>query len=1257
MPTPNRPELALLRQKRTPEALERWVAVFAGGSSARAKSYAEVIARFSGKDEPGYAPYVGRYSPNTRAAYAFAITEFFEWLGSKHGRVLPPHEASRKDAEDYTEWLAKRPYSLEAEKLRDGDQRERLAMYEAVRDGATSLASIAERLPSSIKRAHERNGSFDRTWLHRELGQLVLLDVLNRSPTIAELRRTEPLIELKVFTVDVGGKKVPLEDVFSYSTPKPHAASRSTIALRVTALATFWKALISADSTLVKTNIFTEVVERVSRGLSAERRAARQRRPRLSREVVDRMLRAADGPTLVEKRDAALLWFLVLTAARVTETVRLRRDKPPADELQRWPGWFDGRALPPSIEVVRKGGFHHRLPYPPYALKALHAFQSELERHAPPLGSQSDNPNSPLYVPPSSPLWRYKALSIAKDAPLFPPVGLWGHNSAANYEAQNQRLPDYRKPLNRTTVTSILLRIADKAGLSDEEKAAVHPHAFRHFAATAMARQKKPIREIQQILAHASILTTETYIEDETDPGVLSGQTEILDYLSGAGTGPEIPEPPAERIVETYGVTLSESAASELPAEPPRVEPVPDVHKTGEGLVAVRAGEPLHEVFEVQHGVSTGAPTYAYEGEGGADKIHFTRAEPRGGRSSAETLYSKDGKEFVQQDSWLRENYDPWPLSYGLGEHSLLPWFARGSASKNGTVTVEIRTTAGKKVVRVPPLPVFAGEQLYSEVKAPTLWKKVLELRDRWLRTEPTKAFGLDRWWGAFQEIHRGLMKGTGAAFPWVPFDTVATVGSNIRAHDDDYLALWLEKNADRYTTTVRAFEHIERPRGTARDEEEWLTFQEKFASASLVGVSPAEELPDWFMLDDPVRAIYDASSDEFSWFAKWLGAITGQKLTAAREEDRKAQVDFVRTDVETRIEEARELLRSYFESVESLKNAQRAGEKDEAERDRAVIRLLRDRLGALGVPDPSKEKGLPRDIDARIEKLLSIGFPSADVELVDPNVLVSELFDRDTFRLDLSKKTIVHTEQFQKDFADRYDGRDSECVARRAARGMWEHVKRHGIPVARGSARSSEYSLLYSVMLSYMSWIVPCPEVVEKRMARAGLSARDARLKYLTAFRRASSRVLRTTEDVDEAGLVRIAVEEGLDEAGAAEVLESALVQDAMRAEVALPDPPVTEALARSAIESGNVAVSAARPAIVVTRPGARRRVVDVPKAPVTFYSVGSEDEDSELRPNAPPRRYLTPNALRAGLGHIARADRVMPSPLAMMAAMTRRF
>ena len=898
--------------------------------------------------------------------------------------------------------------------------------------------------------------------------------------------------------------------------------------------------------------------------------------------------------------------------------------------------------------------------------------------------------------------------------------------------------PEYRKPITRNGVDVALKRIARKAGFTEEEVALVHGHAFRHFAATAMSRQGKPVREIQHMLGHSSIVTTERYIERESEGQVLSGQNEILDFLAGAAHEPPAPaEPAAARqppvraprpVVETYGVPapserperaeraerpprapaatrpkarrparpateLQLLERSDLPAQSPRVGP-DAVVPTGRGLVAiVDDGPPVPPGSEVRGGISPPSPVHAYAGLKPAppgvlagdrlseqEPIEFSRVNRRSGRSGERKLKNLaaagDKRDLVQQNPFLRENYDPWPINYGIGESSLLPWFARGSASANGEVTVEVRDKSGaKKLVVVPPLPVLARKQMdpsLAPLHAKKLWETVEHMRMRFLRTSPTKAFGLDRWWGAFLKMLEGLERGTQGKFRWVPFEASATLGKDIRAHDEEYLITWLELNAERYTTTIRAFEGIERVRGKSEmDDAEWEAFRATWQDASLVGVSPAEELPDWFIADDPVRDIYDKSRDEWEWFSKWIGAITGQKLTKVRQETLSNEVAFAETERLARIEQARELLKAYYETVELLRTS--GGEAEERESERKTLQFLTAQLADYGVPDPKEmlkagELKKRQKREASIEQLLSKAFPDVGVDAVDPNVLRSQMFDKDALRIDHVKKTISHTDEFRAVFAERHDGRDSECVMRRAARGMWEHVKRHGIPVERGAKRSSEYSLLYSVMLSYMAWIFPAPKEIEARMAEEHRTGKEARLTWLRGVRQTSTGFLRIQKDMDEQALLLLASDNGLDRKSAGEVLEASLVADSLRAEVALPSPEIADALAKSVVKSGQVVVShggavvrrrAGAPQIRKREAEAEREEVDDETEPTAWEQLltvgGPEGED--LIPNAPPPRYMTLGAFAAAVDYIANAERALPSAIRMMAAMTLPF
>jgi site-specific recombinase XerD len=1355
----NRVELAVLRGKTGPEALALWTQAFAGGDEDVARQYLAVIARFVGDgagagDES--ASYMGSYAPGTRRAYAFALTEFFEWLASKYGRVVTPPQVTKKDAEDYVQWLTSRPYSLEGERLRDGDQRERLALYEIVRDlGSADLTSIAGRAPAwliAAHPAHSDRSAIDRTWLHHELGRMVLHDMLVRSPTMKELRQENPHLGVYVFHVMVtmNGKQqeIALPDVFSYSLPVPRAVGRSTVAQRMAALSAFWRALTIGENTgagaLVRYNIFDDIARRVRRGLAADNKAARARRGRLTPQLVERLLRAADGPTLTEKRDAAMLWFLVLTGTRITETMRIRRGIPSGSETNRWPAWFDNRANPPVIELTRKGGFRQRLPYPPYALKALYAFQADLERYAALDGLQNEDPNAPFYLPPTAAAWRYRSL-IESDAPLFPPIRFWGNNSPSNYEEfkPNARpRPDYRRPMTRHGVDVALKRIAKKAGFTDEETALVHGHAFRHFAATAMVKQGKPLREVQHILGHGSVTTTEGYVEAETSHEALSGQNEILDYIAGGAvreppappepTAPREPPPAPRQVIDTYAVPARDRPERPRkpvePAQAPRITPEAVVAQEGRLVEIAPKGVQPPGGVEIRGDVSPPSPIQAYAGHAPpklgpqseeqrlaqqepiqfsivnvrkssdpSDLVNLAGTDPvkkgdavvvtatgRKGQvtsvlrkvrgetaqrvvvrigSRDETLLATELKrDLVQQNPWLRDHYDPWPVNYGIGEGSLLPWFATGSASANGEVKVDLRDG---RTVYVPPLPVLATPQTEARY-APLLWKALDEMRSRWLRASPTKALGLDRWWGTFLTILRQLTTATGGKYRWVPFDANATLGKDIRAHDEEYLVTWLEINAERFTTTVRAFEEVARLRGRAEAApEEWEAFQRAWRDAAVMGASPAEELPDWFVLDDPVHDIYEKDREEWAWFVKWIGAVTGQRVTADRTDTLDSDAQFARSERTARIEQSRGLLQLYYETVSEVRES--TGEEREAQR--ASLKAITEQLAEFGVPDPKKmlkagklQKKQSRD--ASIEQLLAVAFPEADVSEVDPNVLKSRLFDADTFRIDTSKRTISHTPEFRKTFAERYDGRDSECVMRRAARGMWEHVKRHGIPLERGAQRSSEYSLLYSVMLSYAAWIFPCPEEIERRLAKQFADGAEARMVWLKGVRQASQRISRSTEDMDTAALVAVAQEEGLDRKSALEVVEEVLIASTVQAGEAVPAPETTARAAERAVRDGTV-ISAGPGGVVIRRRkpmrGAEKRKVheDDPGfsreeilEELQVYGGSTEDEDLAENP-----RYMTFTAFVTGYEYIANAEQALPSALRMMTAMTLRF
>jgi site-specific recombinase XerD len=66
--------------------------------------------------------------------------------------------------------------------------------------------------------------------------------------------------------------------------------------------------------------------------------------------------------------------------------------------------------------------------------------------------------------------------------------------------------------MDRSYVRQLLRRTAREAGLPPEVWQRMHPHVLRHSAATLLAADGVPIHEIQQLLGHADIRTTQRYI-------------------------------------------------------------------------------------------------------------------------------------------------------------------------------------------------------------------------------------------------------------------------------------------------------------------------------------------------------------------------------------------------------------------------------------------------------------------------------------------------------------------------------------------------------------------------------------------------------------------------------------------------------------------------------------------------------------------------------------------------------------------------
>lgn len=248
-----------------------------------------------------------------------------------------------------------------------------------------------------------------------------------------------------------------------YRDEKGRSLKKSTQSYYIIALRSFLKYLSKRDIKALQ-------AEKVEIGKNPEREVEF-----LEADEVERIIGAANGPSLKELRDRAILELLFSAGLRVSELVGINRGK-----IDLVSGELSVRGKGDKIRVVFISDS---------AKKSLADY----------LDKRTDI-DPALFVRDVEGLKKFSARAAVSDGGQEPASGRESENREKNNDKDNLRLTP-------RSIQRIVKYYAVKAGIVKN----VHPHTFRHSFATDLLINGADIRSVQAMLGHSSITTTQIY--------------------------------------------------------------------------------------------------------------------------------------------------------------------------------------------------------------------------------------------------------------------------------------------------------------------------------------------------------------------------------------------------------------------------------------------------------------------------------------------------------------------------------------------------------------------------------------------------------------------------------------------------------------------------------------------------------------------------------------------------------------------------
>ena len=1063
---------------------------------ARGERYSEALLGFLGSKQ----------NEHTRRSYAFALLEFWDWYWAERKIYPTPDKVRRAEAHAYAQWLTKRKLGLDELRLsQDPERRMDLAIYRDVKQapgvrcsalrrklllagfGVNVTFSTAGRSETLVCLEVEQGdlrgdaavafvdqyGRPPPNGLDLHLACLTERGVLRRTPTVEQIRsesvsvnEDDPSRAQLDYRVD--------PDLFQYFT-NPHTQAQgaeraSTVSSRLSVLCSFWEQLRSATGenvgdteSLLAHNIWNEPRRRASRISRTRKQLSREIKTpdmELFVQVLATTFRRSHGEqaaaaaaaaasganvstsasgvgTLMALRDRAIMLFMMMTGVRAEELQSIRRGQL--------------RGTPVLLTIVGKGDKTRTFVVPPAAMAAVVEFQAELSERAARCkpGSLTD-------------------LLTDADAPLFPPLKLWGRNGTELQRAEEL------SGLSTSGLARMLHRRATFAGHDKDsaEYAKMHPHGLRHLAALSARDRGVDISTIQATMGHSSLAYTGHYLEVR-DPRHRS----LMPAARGSVREPE-PVAPAHEPSRTIDVAVapSEPAAAEppvveihleTPTEPLEVKSAAEV--TEGGLVGIGQAplEPTAEVLlqSAQEAAAADAPALVRE-----------------------TYSSNWGEGKGRARTWLQRGSTGLLSHAYVGKRTGLPWW-EGAGGKMHSESFGYTPNPD-----FPAMPIMSPSQLLGPLGEPLcseqLCLELVALYDRWMADEKfgaTAAAALSQWVRTASlvtiEADEVLRKRHGG---WLPTDaptgeTKLAAGARpaaVRTHLDGAILSWFEQTAWQYRET-----------GEGR-----------------VATGAPFDMPAWYRSTDPLGDLSERDRGELlDWLQVWVGRPPTDRAARFDGLSRKelgkflsllCQYEMVAGDDEIE-PELKELSSAALETeLQRLVSKLTAGKVSDfsyaterkARKSRAVsaeiAKRVQERGGTeskqLSVKASEHSKYLSPHFTALVKKLFGKEAGADPIlqlfSLCTAGAPLGAEGDKYKGLFRVRQGNIRHTPEFAREFAAA-TGAHSECVARRLARHLYEEGK----PDAW--YRRKNWSERLDYLDAMAAYRIPCPQAQEQEL------------------------------------------------------------------------------------------------------------------------------------------------------------------------------